>query len=177
MSVIRAVAALLAASLLVAAPVLAEGEHQGFPPTATIWGPSDDGLAMALKVSTTTIHLNDKLPATIQILNRSGAYVYLARTVPSNDYTFVVVDRGGHIAPPSSNVPLDLSMNGVTGQGFGIDPGQAFFEGFKDLIGYVAFPGPGVYTITVATRVEFKEHPGGPYATLQSNPVTVTVLP
>ena len=114
---------------------------------------------MALKVSATTIHLHDKLPATIQIINRSGSYVHLARTVPSNDYVFAVVDEHGRPLPASTNMPFDLAMNGVTGQGFGVDPGQAFFEGFKDIAGYFGFPGRGVYNVTVTPKMDFKEHP------------------
>ena len=177
MRVVRSLAALLAVGLLLAVPAIAEGEHVGSPPTATAWGPTDLGLAMALKVASPTVHASERLPATIQIVNRSGAYVHLARTVPSNDYGFTVVDRLGHTLPPSTSPPFDLAMNGVTGQGFGIDPGEAFFDGFANLVGYVEFPGPGVYTITVTSKVELKEHPDGPYANLRSNPVTVTVLP
>jgi hypothetical protein len=71
----------------------------------------------------------------------------------------------------------DLAMNGDTGRGFGVDPGQAFFEGFKDIAGYFGFQGPGIYNVTSTTKVEFKEHPNGPYANLRSNTVTITVLP
>jgi hypothetical protein len=90
MNFARTAAALVAACLFFAAAALAEGEHQGSPPTATTWGPSEHELAMALKVSATTIHVHEKLPATIQIINRSGAYVHLARTVPSNAGTALV---------------------------------------------------------------------------------------
>jgi hypothetical protein len=177
MNFVRTMAALIAACILLAAPTLAEGEHEGYPPTATTWGPTDHGLAMALKVSATTIHVHDKLPATIQIVNRGGLYVHLARTVPSNDYVFAVTDQHGRLLPPSTNVPFDLAMNGITGQGFGIDPGLALFEDFPDITGYFGFTGPGVYDVVITTKVEFKEHPNGPYANLRSNTVTITVLP
>ena len=166
----------VAISVAIATPVLADGEHESQVPTATAWGASVHGLALGLTVKATTIHMGDALPTTIQVLNRTGKKIYAARTIPSLDYNFKVVDSRGVAVPPSKNVPFDNVVTAVTGQGDGIYPGEALIVDFANLVGYIEFPGPGIYTLKVSTKLRYLATGSPQTIELESNAITINVM-
>jgi hypothetical protein len=165
----------LVAMLLTACPVLSEGEHDSRTATVSQWGPTVEGLALGLKIETAPIRIGQDVEATAEIVNRTSATIHVLRLALAGDYVFKATDENGKVAPPG--IPLDLSVNGVSGQGSGIYPGEAYGVDFPDLIGrgYLTFPHPGRYTVIVTSKV-YDARSQHLLTTLVSNPVQVMVV-
>jgi hypothetical protein len=175
--------ALCVVTFLVATPCEARGSTGIYVAPSSSWptGAVLDGFALSLTPSKLTVHLGDPLWVTLELRNVSGKMqriyynVMLGKTstISSTGYSFTIVDRKtARYVPtdPETSTDVPVTMHQLA-------PNTSVYLRYRLDTSY-QFRTPGAYSAIINNMVSSNE--GENYfvrATLQSNPIAITVLP